>query len=322
MSTFINPTNDYAFKIIFGNQDRSELLVSFLNGILYQGEPIIKSVTILNPYLPGDVQSIKDTFVDVQALLDTNQTTIIEMQVTLKPDFFKRVLYNTAKKYSAQLDVGEFYHRLNPVLALVVADFVYSADHSEPFSLFKLSEVSRHKHYPAHKDFQIAVVELPKFKKSLNELESLSDKWLYFLRYATELEEVPPEMTDIDEINTAFEAARRVNLKAIELEELEKREKYAMSEVENLAWARRNARAEGLAEGREEGREEGKEEGRIIAIVDILKARFGKAPDNLSQRFDVQNSEALLQDATVKAATASAYDEFISWLDDMNPLTV
>ncbi|MEM7801317.1 MAG: Rpn family recombination-promoting nuclease/putative transposase, partial [Chloroflexota bacterium] len=260
MSTFINPKNDYGFKIIFGNESRAELLVSFLNSLLYAGEPVIKSVKILNPYLPGDVQSLKDTFVDIQAVLNDGTIVIIEMQMTLKPDFFKRVLYNMAKKYGNQLDVGHFYRKLNPVLALVVADFVFTSSHSQPLTKFRLTDLDLLEHYPDSEDFQIAVVELPKFRKSADQLETLADMWLYFLRHAEALQEIPSNMSKIDEMNTAFEAARRVNLKALELEEIEKREKYAMSEVENLAWARDKARAAGLEEGRAEGREEGREE--------------------------------------------------------------
>ncbi|WP_337906923.1 PD-(D/E)XK nuclease family transposase [Iningainema tapete] len=34
---------------------------------------------------------------------------------------------------------------------------------------------------------ELVFVELPKFKKELNELETLTDKWLYFLKSANKL---------------------------------------------------------------------------------------------------------------------------------------
>lgn len=155
--------------------------------------------------------------------------------------------------------------------------------------------------------------------------------WLYFLRHADELNEVPIKMSTVDEVNKAFEAARRVNLKALELEEIEKREKYAMSEVENLAWARDLAEAEGLAkgieqgmeqgivqgieQGLEQGRSEGVELGRVQAILDILDARHGSLPTNLKgQLLSLQDQEKL-QEATVLAATLPTLEEFQNWVD-------
>ena len=48
---FADPTNDMAFKKIFGDENKTEVLISFLNSILdFQDTKIIKSVTIANPY--------------------------------------------------------------------------------------------------------------------------------------------------------------------------------------------------------------------------------------------------------------------------------
>ena len=46
---FINPKVDYALKKIFGSEQSKEILISFLNGIIYNGEKTIKNSTIYNP---------------------------------------------------------------------------------------------------------------------------------------------------------------------------------------------------------------------------------------------------------------------------------
>jgi len=46
---------------------------------------------------------MKDTFVDVKAVLDDSSHVIIEMQVLNTEGLEKRVLYNAAKKYASQL---------------------------------------------------------------------------------------------------------------------------------------------------------------------------------------------------------------------------
>lgn len=52
---FINPKVDYAFKKIFSLEQSKEILISFLNAIIYEGEKVIESLTIVNPYNPGHI---------------------------------------------------------------------------------------------------------------------------------------------------------------------------------------------------------------------------------------------------------------------------
>jgi len=47
---FINPKTDFAFKKIFASDDSKDILIRFLNALLYQGEPIIEDLEIIDPY--------------------------------------------------------------------------------------------------------------------------------------------------------------------------------------------------------------------------------------------------------------------------------
>jgi predicted transposase/invertase (TIGR01784 family) len=120
---FINPKTDFAFKKIFGSEKSHGILISFLNGILYAGESIIQDLTILDPYQTPILQGIKASCLDVKAILQTGETVIIEMQVLNVEGFKKRILYNATKAYSLQLDRGDKYKELSPVIALTIADF-------------------------------------------------------------------------------------------------------------------------------------------------------------------------------------------------------
>ncbi|MFN5137181.1 MAG: PD-(D/E)XK nuclease family transposase, partial [Pseudanabaena sp.] len=46
---FINPKTDYAFKKIFGSEQSHDILISFLNAMLYEGNDTIIEIEILNP---------------------------------------------------------------------------------------------------------------------------------------------------------------------------------------------------------------------------------------------------------------------------------
>ncbi|HBK65000.1 MAG TPA: transposase, partial [Cyanobacteria bacterium UBA11166] len=120
---FINPKTDFAFKRIFGSEQSKDILISFLNSILYNEEEVIKDLDIINPYLAPKIRGVKDTYLDVKARLKGDKTVIIEMQVLNVESFEKRILYNAAKAYSVQLQIGEDYSLLNPVIALTITDF-------------------------------------------------------------------------------------------------------------------------------------------------------------------------------------------------------
>jgi len=62
---------------------------------------------------------------------------------------------------------------------------------------------------------------LPKFNKQVDELETLTDKWIYFMKNARSLEIVPSTMETGSEIQQAFAIANQTNLNPEELADLE-----------------------------------------------------------------------------------------------------
>ena len=56
-------------KKIFGSQQSKDILISFLNAIIYNGEKIIKDLRIVNPFNPGKIISLKETYLDIKAVL-------------------------------------------------------------------------------------------------------------------------------------------------------------------------------------------------------------------------------------------------------------
>jgi predicted transposase/invertase (TIGR01784 family) len=97
---FINPKIDYAFQKIFGSSESKDILISFLNALIYEGHPTIEDLKIINPNLPPKLEGLKDTYLDVKAKLKDGTLVIIEMQVLNVQSFGKRVLYNAAKTYA------------------------------------------------------------------------------------------------------------------------------------------------------------------------------------------------------------------------------
>ena len=278
---FLDIKTDYAFKKVFGSNESKDILLSFLNSTLELKYKII-DLTIEDPYNVPKLQGMKDTAVDVKATLSDNSKVIIEMQVLNHDGFESRILYNTAKNYANQLDKGDKYSLLNPVIALNIIDFKLF-EFEKYKSIFKLFEKDEFTSYKD--DIQLIFVELPKFNKTIEECTNIEDKWIYFIKNANDLKVIPK---DIDaNLQQAFNIANKASLTKEEAELQGKREEFLYIQKNSIEKAQRDAmekgheegHKEGKEEGREEGREEGKEEGReqgkderSIEIAKSLKA--------------------------------------------------
>ena len=245
--TFINPKTDYAFKKIFASKDSKGILISFLNATIYEGNPTIADLEIIDPNLPPKIAGLKDSSLDVKAQLADGTLVIIEMQVLNVEFFGKRVLYNAAKTYASQLQKGQGYRMLKPVIALTITDFEMFENSDRLISRFVYKETTTNIEYTDN-NIELVFVELPKFTKKLSQVESLTDKWIYFMKYANTLTQVPQTMDVVPEIHQAFDIANQVNLNPDELEALERQEMFIYDQQGVIIKANR--------EGREEGREE------------------------------------------------------------------
>jgi predicted transposase/invertase (TIGR01784 family) len=283
---FLDVKTDYAFKKVFGSENSKDILISFLNSIVYDNsDRKIKDLTIVDPYNIPLIDGMKDTYVDVKAILDDNSKVIIEMQVLNVPLFEKRILYNAAKNYSIQLEKGEDYSLLNPVIALTIADFVMFDEFDEFESRFKLIEKDKFITY--NDDIELVFIELPKFKKELNELKDIKDKWIYFIKNVENLEYVP-ETFQTKPLQKAFDIANTACMSAEELEAQHKRKDFIWLKKGALELAEERGLQKGFEKGIEKGLKEGIEKGIDKGLkVGELKAKIEIAKNMLKQNLDL-----------------------------------
>jgi predicted transposase/invertase (TIGR01784 family) len=209
---FINPKTDFAFKKIFASEQSHGILISFLNGLLCQGKSVIQDLEILNSYYPPRIRGIQDHALTVQTQWAKNKHVIIKIQVLNMPfGFEQKILYKVAKTYSACVSPEAEYLSEHPVIALTITDFaLFPPDHSG-ISRFIVEETDFLVDYPMY-DLELVFVELPKFQQSLEQLNTLTEKWIYFLQHARDVSAVPATLGDVAEIQQAFAIANQANL--------------------------------------------------------------------------------------------------------------
>jgi predicted transposase/invertase (TIGR01784 family) len=306
---FLDVRTDYAFKKVFGSENSKDILISFLNALIYfDSERKIKDLTIVDPYNIPMLKGMKDSFVDVKAILDDNSKVIIEMQILNHKGFEKRVLYNAAKNYSVQLDKSEAYHLLNPVIALSILDFEMFEKSDEVISNFKLIEKTQLIDYSD--DIELVFVELPKFNKTLEELQDIKEQWIYFLKNAGGLEYIP---NNIDkEIKKALEYSNEANMTKEELELQHKKKEWIYIQKSALELAQESGMEKGLEKGMAKGMEKGMEKGMVQGLErgrqkGIEEEKINTAKISIKQGLDNKTISAItsLEESVIESLRES-----------------
>jgi predicted transposase/invertase (TIGR01784 family) len=244
---FANPKNDVAFKKIFGDRNKPEILMSFMNAVMgLSGEQRITSIEIMSPLQAPQIEGLKMTTLDVRARDASGKSFIVEMQANAEDAFEKRSLFYTSQAYVSQLEKGSKYAELQPVYFIGILDF----------NLFNGSDyLTRHlllnsqTYEQCLKDFELYFIELKKFTKGLDELESTLEKWIYFMRHAEDFNEAPDALRSDREIAQAFEQAARYKWTRDELDAYQywefERLKFLSVEEELVTAMQENSRLQG-----------------------------------------------------------------------------
>jgi predicted transposase/invertase (TIGR01784 family) len=280
-SRFCDPKRDLVFKRIFGTEKNKEITIHLLNDLLgdHLATPV-KEIWYENPHQMPQAEMAKESIVDVLCRDQEGREFIIEMQLAKTTDFGNRIIYYSSKSYTARLAQAEPYRALKEVFLLAILDFVqfpyksnYVCDHGI-VDLETLERDFRHFHW--------RLVELPKFEKKINELETIVDRWIYFFRHAANT-----DPADVKRIAGRFaiiaKIFKRADMAKFTLEEqfaidlaiMKERDERDVRLVEL-----ETARDEGVAQGKAEGKAEGREEG----ILQVAKALLdqGMALDQIA----------------------------------------
>ena len=261
---FLNVKTDFAFKRVFGGEDSKPRLISFLNAIIeFENEKKITGLTLLNPNNMPVLKGMKDTYVDVKALLDDGTTVIIEMQVLNHEGLENRILYNTAKNYSFQLVKGEEYHLLKPVIAVTILNFNMFENNNEIINRFKVMNKKDFSTYSD--DIELIFVELNKFKKPLEECCNDLENWLFFLQNSGDLTVVPQNISE--EIAQAYNISSEIGLSHEELELQYNQQQYIAIHKGSISLATKQGIEQGIEQGVSSVAKKLKDSGVSIEII-------------------------------------------------------
>lgn len=245
---FVDPRNDVAFKKIFGSEEKTEILIGFLNAVLdLEGDKAIQSVQLRNPYQTPRLQDLKQSILDINATDQRGVSFIVEMQVENVSSARKRFTYYVAKAYSSQIERGDDYPKLNQVIFVGILDFVLFENRESSGYRSRHQILDTETHAQELEDIEFNFIELPKFQKEKGQIEDILDKWIYFIKHAEDLE-VVPEHVEEPELRAAYEMANQFGWNKADLEVYDYRGIKIQDERGALELAQERGRTEGQTE--------------------------------------------------------------------------
>ena len=192
---FIDLRVDYAFKRVFGTPGNEELLKMLIDSIL--PDLHVKTLTLGNQENMDDSPDGKKTVFDIKATTEDGETVVIEMQLAEKKDFNDRLIYYSTYPIREQIRGGIHNYRLTPLYIIAIMDFSLDGNRTtdsfiNSFCVRNDSDISKTLTDNVH----YVTVELPKFKKEVSDLRTLSDRMIWLLRNMGSLKSVPEEFHD------------------------------------------------------------------------------------------------------------------------------
>jgi len=194
---YINPFTDYGFKKLFGEDPNKDLLLDFLNELLKEEQGQIKDLTYLKTEQLGTSDIDRKAIFDLYCENEKGEKFIVELQKS-KQNFFKdRTVYYSTFPIREQAKRADWDYELKAVYTIAILDFVFDADKNEPDKFrydVKLTDIETKKVF--YNKLTFIYLEMPKFNKTIDELESRFDKWLFVLRNLNRLDRVPEKLKE------------------------------------------------------------------------------------------------------------------------------
>jgi predicted transposase/invertase (TIGR01784 family) len=270
MDKYINPFTDFGFKKLFGEEANKDLLIDFLNALI-QERGTITDLTYLKTEQLGVAEADRKAIFDLYCQNHKGEKFIVELQKA-KQEFFKdRSLYYSTFAIQEQAPKGEWDYQLQGVYTIAVMDFRFDEWANEEHKFrhdIQLLDIETKRVF--YNKLRFIYLEMPKYNKTLEELETRYEKWLYLLRNLSKLDEIPEKLRE-KIFMKIFEIAEIAKYDAQQQLAYQSSLKYYRDWKNSLDTALKEGKEEGRLEGRLEGKLEGLQEGRLEGKLEALK---------------------------------------------------
>jgi len=309
---YINLLTDFGFKRLFGSEPNKALLIDFLNVILPQ-QHTVADISYKNNESVGNTVMDRKAIFDIYCESKTGEKFIVEIQKAKQNYFKDRSVYYSTFPIQEQAEKGDWNYKLSSVYTIGILDFIFE-DHKREQEFVHTVELKNQNCEVFYDKLKFIYVELPKFTKKIEELETHFEKWLYLFKHLSELE-TPPEKLQEGVFKQLFEIAEIAKFTPEEQRAYENSLKYYRDLHNVIETSKLEARQEGIAMGREEGIVIGKKEGIKSLVLKLSSRKLGEIPNSIQQKINQLSMESL-ETLSEMLFDFNSLEDLGDWLDN------
>jgi len=215
-----------------------------LNELLKEEQGEIKNITYLKTEQLGATDLDRKAIFNLYCENEKGEKFIVELQKS-KQNFFKdRTVYYSTFPIREQAKRADWDFELKAVYTIAILDFVFDSDKDEPDKFrydVKLTDIETKKIF--YDKLTFIYLAMPKFNKTIEELETRFDKWLYVIRNLNRLDRLPEKLNE-QVFEKLFETAEIARFTPDQVRSYEDSLKYYRDLKNSLDTARYEARIE------------------------------------------------------------------------------
>ena len=176
VGVFIDPKTDFGFKRLFGD---TELMIDFLNSVLGIG---IVDLEYRNTVRTGLSKDDRTAIFDLCCTTGNGEQIIVEMQAISHENYIDRIVYYVSRliqqfgKKDKDWDYG-----LPAIYSVNIVDFELDKEKVTENFLSKIKFLNCETYEVFYDKLTLIFLELPRFTKEVDDLETNVDKWVLAL---------------------------------------------------------------------------------------------------------------------------------------------
>ena len=242
--------DDDVFKLVFGRDSSKDVMIEFLNQVIPDRK--IVDLEFIDKEMHPVERDAKGVVYDMFCKTDSGARIIVEVQRRKQPFYPERAIYYSTFQIQRQVEAGADTYDFLPVYVINILNFKMDGnkDQADVKSVYRLYEETTQRLLTDRVTF--IFIELPKFKKSIDELDGNVLEGMYFcFKNMAVLEECPKVLTH-QIFRKIFEVSELYNMDQDTRDKVIHKMTTERDLRNQMAYARQEAIEEGRAEGRAE----------------------------------------------------------------------
>ncbi len=184
-SKFVSILSDYGFKVTFADESDTLFLRKSLQALI-QSQYEIEEVHFLRNEFEGQTKDSRRGVYDLACEDEAGNSFIVEMQLGFYKNYIQRAKFYAFQKFNTLVKKGDFFYNALPriyCIGLLAKNIFPESEEYYHFATLRSQKGEELDHQITH-----IIVEISKFKKSVDAIQSNLDKLIYIMKNSDKIQ--------------------------------------------------------------------------------------------------------------------------------------